>query len=153
MSSARYAAPLRLEPRRSRRLAIGLAAAHGGALVLLPLLPLGAFVAAALGGLIILSWSWNHVLHVARRADRSLVSLVWLADGEWRLTERGGATRTGRLRWDSYVHPWLTVLNFTGARRCSVVLLPDSLDPETFRRLRVRLGLQGMAATESVRPV
>jgi hypothetical protein len=107
----------------------------------------------ALGGLIVLSWLWNHALHAARRADRSLVSLVWLADGEWRLTERGGATRSGRLRWDSYAHPWLTVLNFTGARRCSVVLLPDSLDPETFRRLRVRLGLQGMAAIEPVRLV
>jgi hypothetical protein len=146
MSSARYAAPLRLEPRRSRRLAVYLAAAHGGALALLPLLPLGMPVVAVLAGLIVLSWAWNQATHVWLRRDRSIVSLVWLADGTWRLTDRGGTTRVCRLRWDSYVHPWLTVLNFTGASRCSVVLLPDSLDPETFRRLRVRLGLQGRDA-------
>lgn len=153
MSSARYAAPLRLEPRRSRRLAVYLAAAHGGALILLPLLPLVMPVAAVLAGLIVLSWVWNQATHVLLRRDRSIVSLVWLADDAWRLTERGGATRVCRLRWDSYVHPWLTVLNFTGARRCSVVLLPDSLDPETFRRLRVRLGLQGSDAAAPVRVI
>lgn len=143
MSSSGYAAPLRLELRRSRRLALYLAVIHAGALALVPLLPLGVPVGALLAALILLCLVRNVSTRVLMRGRRDIVALVWTREGDWRLQERGGRLHVCRLRPGSYVHPGLTVLNFSGGRRCSVVLLPDSLEPETFRRLRVRLGLHG----------
>lgn len=143
MSSARYAAPLRLELRRSRRLALYLIATHAGALALIPLLPLGALTGTLLAALIALSLAREYPARVLLRGDRAVVALVWTAEGDWRLLERGGRTRECRLRPGSFRHPLLTVLGFGGGRRCAVVLLPDSLDRDSFRRLRVRLGLRG----------
>jgi len=143
MSSPGYAAPLRLELRRSRRLALYLAAVHAGALAFIPFLPFGNLTAALLAILVILCLARSCSARVLMRGDGDVVALVWERDGEWRLIERGGRTRVCRLRPDSYVHPGLTVLNFAGERRCSIALLPDSLDRDTYRRLRVRLGLRG----------
>lgn len=146
MSSPRYASPLRLELRRSRWLALYLASVHAGALLLIPLLPLGAVLGTALAGLIAASFLGNYIARVQMRRDKSIVALVWGRDGDWLLIERGGRTPVCSLRPDSYVHPRLCLLNFAGERRGSVVLLPDSLDSESFRRLRVRLGLRNPAA-------
>lgn len=143
MSSSAYAAPLRLELRRSRRLALYLLAVHAGALALIPALPLAAPAAWLLAGLVLLCLLRSYAGRVLMRGGHDVVALVWERDGAWRLLERGGREPVCRLRPDSYVHPLLTVLNFTGERRGAVVLLPDSLDADTFRRLRVRLGLEG----------
>jgi hypothetical protein len=143
MSSSGYAPPLRLELRRSRRLALYLAASHAGALALVPLLPIGAPAGALLAALIALSFAREYSARVLMRGDRAVVALVWTREGDWHLLERGGRTRVCRLRPGSFRHPLLTVLGFSGGRRCSVVLLPDSLDRDSFRRLRVRLGLHG----------
>lgn len=152
MSSPAYAAPLRLDLRRSRRLALYLAAAHAGALAFIPFLPLGNVTGALLAILVLLCLARSGSARVLMRGDGDVVALVWERDGEWRLVERGGRTRVCRLRPDSYVHPWLTVLNFAGERRCSVVLLPDSLDRDTYRRLRVRLGLRRAEPAGSAYP-
>jgi hypothetical protein len=51
----------------------------------------------------------------------------------------------------TYVHPWLVVLNFRLADRRrlrSLVLLPDTLDADSFRHLRLRLGLIGDPAAD-----
>lgn len=141
MSSSGYAAPLRLEPRPSRRLAGYLALAHGGALSFLPWLPLNAAAGSLLAILIALCFARSYTSRVLMRGGRDIVGLMWTREGDWRLFERGGGERVCRLRADSHAHPALTVLNFSGERRCSVVLLPDSLDGEAYRRLRVRLGL------------
>ncbi|MCC6302586.1 MAG: hypothetical protein IT489_07280 [Gammaproteobacteria bacterium] len=152
MSSSRYAAPLRLELHPSRRLAAYLALTHGGALALLLWLPLGAAAGGLLALLIVLCFARSYASRVLMRGGRDIVALVWTRDGDWRLFERGGGERVCRLRADSHVHPALTVLNFSGERRGSVVLLPDSLDGEAYRRLRVRLGLHGPGSTEEGYP-
>jgi hypothetical protein len=146
MSSTRYAAPLRLDLRRSRRLALYLIAAHAGALALVPLLPLGSLTGLLLAVLILLCLVRNYSARVLMRGGHDIVALVWAREGDWRLLERGGRMHVCHVQPGSYVFPGLTVLNFTGARRCSIVLLPDSLAPDTFRRLRVRLGLHGVDA-------
>ncbi|MBK8163814.1 MAG: hypothetical protein IPK65_11965 [Gammaproteobacteria bacterium] len=152
MSSPGYAAPLRLDLRRSRRLALYLGAAHAGALAFIPFLPLGNVTGALLAILVVLCLARSCSARVLMRGDGDVVALVWARDGEWRLIERGGRTRVCRLRPDSYVHPELTVLNFAGGRRCSIVLLPDSLDSDTYRRLRVRLGLHSAEPAGSAYP-
>jgi toxin CptA len=53
-----------------------------------------------------------------------------------------GALREGEVRDGSFVSPWLTILRWRphGARRDrTIVILPDMLDPDTFRALRVYL--------------
>ena len=58
------------------------------------------------------------------------------------LTLRNGEQLTGQILRDSLVTPYLTVLNVLpqGARFLrSVIILPDSLDAESFRQLRAQL--------------
>ena len=148
MSSPGYAAPLRLELRPSRRLALYLGVTHAGALALLPLLPVAPLTGALLAALVMLSLAREFPARVLMRGERAVVALVWTREGDWHLLERGGRTRVCRLRPGSFRHPLLTVLGFSGGRRCSVVLLPDSLDRDSFRRLRVRLGLHGVGAPD-----
>ncbi len=53
-----------------------------------------------------------------------------------------GTARTGRLAAGSFVAPWLTIVRWRpeGARFARTVLVPpDAVDPEAFRRLRVLL--------------
>lgn len=58
------------------------------------------------------------------------------------LIERNGAERAGRLQRGSVVTPYLVVLNIEmpgQRRRRDVLVLPDSMDAESFRQLRVAL--------------
>lgn len=145
MSSAGYVQPLTIEPRPSRWFAGAVLVLHGGALPMILALPVDGWLAGVL--LIALVFSLLRTLAgpVLMRRDSAIVAAAWLGDGRWRLRRRDGVEQEARLLPDSYVHPWLTVLNFRAARRCSLVLPWDSLDPETFRRLRVRLQLEGTA--------
>lgn len=82
-----------------------------------------------------------YLRHVSLNHARAVVRLIWSRQGQWRLVSADGAEHTAELQTDSYVHPWLVILNFTlqPKGRASVVLFPDSLHDEDFRRLRVRL--------------
>jgi hypothetical protein len=75
--------------------------------------------------------------------------LAWQTDGDWQLLFQDGSDRTGQLRPDTYVSLWLVILRFQLEQggRCSVVILPDMLDPQSFRRLRVRLYQARLAET------
>ena len=77
-----------------------------------------------------------------RTAPGSLVRLTIDGEGLWNLEYRDGHTTRASLSARSFVSPWLTVLSFDQrlpARCSSLVLLPDSLDGESARRLRIRL--------------
>ncbi len=149
MSSAGYAKPLSIEPEPSRLLAGAVVFLHGGALLMIPPLPLPAWLIVVLMFAVAISWVRVFAGPVLMRRGAAIVCVQWRADGVWLLRRRDGGEQEAVLMADSYAHPWLTVLNFTGEWRCSVVLLPDSIDPEVFRRLRVRLRLEGTAATGS----
>ena len=135
MSHGEFASPLVLEPRRSRYLLIYLLFVHALAL-LVALLPvnLPMLLRFAIGAAVIISFVWqiNRV---------PLQYMIWEADGDWQLYEGDGSTIIARLRPDSYVSPILVVLRFDllVGRSRTVVILPDMLDRQSFRRLRVRL--------------
>ena len=137
MSSPRSEAPLRIEPRPSRLLAALVWAAHAGAAAVVPPLDLPPalrllLVVAIAGHLV---WCWP-------RLERP-VRVVWDGYGDW-TWEAGGRVAAVVPTADSYVSPLLVVLNLrepAGRRRHTLVLLPDSLDGETLRRLRARLRL------------
>lgn len=143
MSSPGYAAPLRLDLRPSPVLAAALISSHGGALALLATVPLPGWAAAALAVLVAASLLRALARHALLWGREAVTGLVWEGDGAWTLVTRAGSQSPCHLSADSYVGPRLTVLNFTGPRRRSVLVLPDRVAQEGFRRLRVRLMLEG----------
>jgi hypothetical protein len=139
--SRTYATPLCLEPGVSCRLDGFLALSHGSALAVLPFcgLPMLPVVAMALG--VVLSWLRTRRRDVRRRDPGSIASLVWEEGNRVRLTLHSGQDIGATLRPFVFIQPWLVILHFRrdDGRSTRLVLLPDMLDRETFRRLRVRL--------------
>jgi toxin CptA len=77
-----------------------------------------------------------------REGRGSVRRLVVDVDGRIEATGSEGATLTGRVSAGSLVAPWLTVVRWRpeGARLARTVLVPpDAVDPDAFRRLRVLL--------------
>lgn len=150
MSLSGYAPTLCLERRPSLVLAGALLALHGAAVGVAWVLALPAWMQIALtlgiGFSLLLGLNEQALLHGRRAVKR----LVWEKTGEWAL-ERGGLQLRARLLGSSFVHPRLVILNFNlgGRRTCSVVLPWDSVDAQTFRRLRVRLGLDGVVVEDA----
>lgn len=132
-------AALSIEPRPSRILLIGSGVAHGlaGVATIVASVPLWAKAGLLVG--IGLSLAWTGYRHGWRRGG-GFISRVELLDGRWRLEIDDGIQHPAKLT-GGYAQPSIVVLNFRleGGWRRSVVLLPDAVDSETLRRLRVWL--------------
>jgi toxin CptA len=124
---------------------IALVASHGAVLaVLVPLaLPLWAKILLVLFVLVSLLYHvWHDAWLLALSSNKTL-----LLDGDMiLLVARNGDRVTARILADSLVTPFITILNVLPqgsylAR--SVIILPDSLDAEAFRQLRVWLSWGG----------
>jgi len=162
--------PLVLRPRPSRLLMAFLALSHGGAFALVLGLPIDWGGRAALLVGVALSLAWDALTHVWPRAPWAIRDAV-LGEQGWELTLGRGRRGPVALAPSTFVGTWLIVLNFrSGSQRPdsgqsgswrawpwrpggwpspSLVVLPDSLDEPTRRRLRVRLRLgEGGAASE-----
>lgn len=150
MSLSGYAPTLCLERRPSLTLACALLVLHGTAVgvVWVLALPTWAQIALTLGLGSSLLYALNE--QALLRGRRAVKRLVWEKTGDW-ILERGGAQLHARLLGSSFVHPRLVILNFNlgGRRTCSVVLPWDGVDTQTFRRLRVRLGLDGVTVEDT----
>jgi toxin CptA len=89
----------------------------------------------------------NHTRHyLLKKGRRAVANLVWQDQERWQLETVRGETLDVKLLGSSFVNPWLIVLNFkpeTGGRLWPVVIMPDSVDSTTFRRLSVKLRLYG----------
>ncbi|MCB1823132.1 MAG: hypothetical protein KDJ54_00475 [Candidatus Competibacteraceae bacterium] len=134
-----HLATLNIEPRPSRILLIGSGVAHGlaGVAAIVASVPL--WVKAGLLASIGLSLAWTGYRHGWRRGG-GFIARVELLDGRWRLETGDGIQHPAKLT-GGYAQPSIVVLNFrleNGWRR-SVALLPDAVDAETLRRLRVWL--------------
>ncbi|MDR2196099.1 MAG: hypothetical protein LBE50_05800 [Gallionellaceae bacterium] len=130
--------PLRFSLTPSRQLIWVLGGMHATAMAALLVLTLPLWVKAGLIALLAFS-----LLYCARRqtAPDAIVALSLSAD-DVMLVRRDGTEVSGRLQGNSTVTPYLSILNVRPhGRRLSrsVVVLPDSLDAESFRRLRVWL--------------
>ena len=78
--------------------------------------------------------------HALGMGPESIDEFTCEEGGAWMLLTRGGTLHKAQLLPSTYIHPALVVLNFsTGKNRRSVVILPDRMDAEALRRLRVRL--------------
>ena len=136
---------LTIRPGVSRRLALYLALVHGLSLVVVGLLPLAAAWRLLLGLGVLLSLVLGLGGPIWHRWPWDLAQAAWHGDGRWTLTLGSGREVEGRLLGSTFVSPALVVLNFRSGRwrTRSLVLLPDNLDPDLLRRLRVRLRLEG----------
>lgn len=140
---AHYSAkPLAVDLRASRQLAVLLALAGAAALLLVLWLPLPAGVRLALG-LLLPAVTVHALLRDALRLlPWSVTALQLAGDGTLRYCTRAGQWQAAQLLGSSCVTAWLTVLALKpsgGWLARGVVLLPDSLEREDYRRLRIRL--------------
>ena len=77
-----------------------------------------------------------------RRGARAARSVVLDRSGAIAIEDACGESRRGTLRDGSFVAPWLTIVHWRpeGARfDRTLLVLPDMIAPEDFRRLRVLL--------------
>ncbi|EDZ67956.1 protein YgfX [Nitrosococcus oceani] len=142
MSSPKYAAPLYLKRYPSRTLVVYLVAVHGGVLALLPRLALSWELSILLSSAVIASFYLSLRGQALLLSSKAVVQIFWDSDNVWYLRRRNGREYIGKLLPGCFVGSRLVVLNFVlGAwwQRTSVVLLSDNVDPESLRRLRVRL--------------
>ncbi|HHH36700.1 MAG TPA: hypothetical protein ENK48_07725 [Gammaproteobacteria bacterium] len=138
--SSNIFAPLRLEPRASRRLTCLLLVAHGGALLLPWTLPWPFWSILALNLVVIVSLARGVRHHVFRDGDDVVQVALWQADGRWRLETPGGVMKGVVLRAAPCVHPALVVLELEARDTVyRLVLFSDALPRDVHRRLRVRL--------------
>ena len=126
----------------SRRLAGLLVGMHGFAAALLWLAPLPHWLAALLMP-VFLGSTWHTMRRDGFRSlQHSLVGLRFDADCRCEFQARTGAWHEAALLGSSFVAPYLTVLNLkpAGGRLVKhLVILPDAVNTEDFRRLRVWL--------------
>lgn len=144
MRSTASATPLALELRPSRVLGVVYALAWGGgaAAPLFSAVPPGVAAGLALAALAGLLASLRQ--SAFNTAPDAVTGLLWAADGDWVLGLADGRRVAATLLPGPYRHPQLTVLRFRVPGRwrpVSAVITPDRVDPEAFRRLRVRLYL------------
>ena len=120
---------------------IVLVAAHGTALAVLAPLALPIWTRTLLALLVIISLLyhvWRDAWLLALSSSKTL-----LLDGDLLLlVARNGDQVTAQVLADSLITPFITILNVLpqGAYLArSIIILPDSLDTESFRQLRVWL--------------
>ena len=141
MSSPKSENLLHVKLGPSRRLALALLLMHGGAAALIPTLPMPPWMSLLIAAVVAGSLAHGLATRALLRSRHALVQLVWEPDGRWTLLSANRATLEGALISEAcYVLPQLVVLGFrTPKGRRSVLVLPDAVDPVTFRRLRARL--------------
>ena len=132
--------PIRFELRRSRTLALWLAAVHGGGVLAAWGSALPAAAAGVLSALAAASFLRGLRLHALRSARNAV---VWVAlEPEISLGFSDGRTCRAELRARPLLHPWLVALRLdSDAGRTVVVLVPpDSLFSQAVhKRFRSRL--------------
>lgn len=128
---------VQLRPSKALALAVGvghlLALAAAG--VGLPPVA-GAFATAGLALSLVHYWRW-----ATHRAPTSVAAIEVWPDGRLAIAGPAAAWRPAALRHAAVPAGWLTILvarDDAGRARCAVIL-PDALDPDAFRRLRVML--------------
>jgi hypothetical protein len=133
-------APINVAFKPSRRLATVLLAAHIASAILILVLPLplwSKFVALP----IITASAWHNVRAYALFATPTAVrSLRILSNGNLEIDR--GKWQSATLVGEQFIHPQLTIIRCkteTSRRAIAIVILPDMLDSEAFRALRVRL--------------
>lgn len=165
MSSKKSATTLHIELQPSKLAAIVLLSMHAGAvvvvstlavtsivkLVLILLVISSALVSLNKAGWLVFAERWPMLFGFCQRVEK----LVWDDSHDWYIYTRNAGITEAQLLGSSYYHLRLVVLNFKlkksrGILRYRSVVIPfDAVDEETFRQVRVRLGVRPFAQVEN----
>ena len=128
--------PIEISLHTSRQLARILLAAHLLALLIAWALPLNWLLKSGSSLLLLASLAMLKKYLM----QPNIVALRVNIKGEFSVQRRGGEWLEVSVLGSSFVMPWLTILHLKIAdKREYLVLLPDNLDADDFRRLRVWL--------------
>ena len=133
---------LRIAIGPSRILAVVLAVAHLAALAVTFIVTLPAWARFLIATTIMVSGTWSICRAALQRSANAIVELEVGEGGHISCRTRDSQRREGEVLSSSFISPWLTVLNLRlagAARARHVVILPDNVEKDTFRRLRVLL--------------
>jgi hypothetical protein len=133
---------LRVTLRRSRIAMLALISAWAAGAGLLLILPtpawLDALAAAGLAG-----WAHHHWgRHASRRSRHAVVEVMLSTDAVVVVRYRDERLVAGAVRASTFVHPWFTTIVWRPDGRWfsrRLPILPDMLDADAFRRVRVML--------------
>ena len=159
MSFNKSAIPLSVKLRPSRGLLTLLCALFMGALIIEWCLDIELWLISLLNIATVLTFIWSLALHqwldlrqvITVSMDcfpQPILELACGADAQWNLRFKDGSEAKASLVSGGCVTPWLTILNFKiqdvpwYRRRRSIVLLPDAVAAEAFRRLRIQMMTQ-----------
>lgn len=137
---------LKISLKSSRRLALLLCLAHAaaaGAVLVIDVPIWLKILLVLLIGASCVAYSYGTAL---LRSGGAVVGLEIKDDDALSFQTRRGEWREGRLLGSTFVSPYLTILNIGTEGRFfarHVVIMPDGIDAEDFRRLRVRLRWDG----------
>jgi toxin CptA len=145
--------PIRLDFKPSRRLLLALGFAAPVAITVLAILPVSLWI-KLLAISVVVSMASYHILDAMQRLPRSCVSLSLDTKGAWQLVTRDGNRYDATILASSFVAPYMTILNCSLTGRWlqyHIVILPDAVDGDAFRRLRVwlRWGRQASTADDA----
>lgn len=152
MSSQKYASPLQFKIVPSRILISIVSLMHLGAIALLipASLPPWLIAVCVLIITVSLAISWSRGGWITGRLSLAAVwpkftEAVWGELDQWQLSDEYQQLYPAILMPSTYVSARFVVVNLRlenkawYCRHRAIVLLPDNIDPETFRRLRIRL--------------
>lgn len=128
--------------RASVRLALLLAAAHAGAMAAIVVLPLAWWLRLAACSLLLVSGAIMISRHALLKTSDSIVGLQLRRDGSCHLQLSNQRSMSGKLCPGWFASPLMIVLQIAcpGQRwRRSITLLPDAVEPDSLRRMRVFL--------------
>lgn len=133
--------PLRVELKPSRRLAALLGIAHGGALLLLTILPLRLWIIVPIASLLL--WSAVHTIsrHALRQGAHAVTALEFADREQLQFRTGEGVWYRGQLLDSSTISLWMILLNLRTdrGRTLHVVIPGDGIGADDFRHLRVWL--------------
>ena len=142
MSSQKFAIPFRVQLKRSFILSVLLLSIHGGALIIVSLLAWPIWLKLALMVVVVWSCIVTAKRHLFFKGRDAVVGLVWEGDDRWTLISATGEQLRASLLSGTSMQPWLAVMSFRveGERRAwPVVVMVDSTDSTSFRRLHIKL--------------
>ncbi len=135
-----FLTPIVLRPDRSRGLFAALCAVHFTTLLIIPWLALGLLSKGLLGLAVVLS-AVHGGEQQARNMGDGIVEATLYPNGDWFVCTAKHAACPAKAGGTAFVQAWLTVIEFrlTDGRRRVLILVPDNIPADPFRRLRVRL--------------
>lgn len=145
-SSTKFAVPFRITLKTSFLLNGALLIMYLGAFYWLWAFDLSLLIKLIVAAALIVGLINHSRQHLFKTSRRAVTNMIWQEQDQWQLETATGDTINARLKGSSFVNPWLIVLNLKpeqGGRMLPVVVMPDSVDSTTFRRLSVKLRMHG----------